>query len=553
MNLNAKYDVFVSYSRKDYVDEQGNPIDGNPISAILSFLDDNDITYWFDKDGIYSGSEFVEIITDAITGSKMMIFVSSEHSNASPWTTGEIFEAIEQEKLIVPFKIDNSSYNKKYRMMVRPLDYIEYFSNPAVAFDSLLKAIKTCKDEYDKAIAEEEKRKAEEDAKQRRAKIIEEIKTESLDFHRKASTLAQDAHKLVEKQKSVGIMEKKCPVCNELQSIEHRYCKKCGWTFSPIFDAHPEGDKDHLFVMRSVWNAVHETDAIRINLENKIQELESLRKENNALGDMVQSLKQQLEAAKSEALHISEQLKEAEDKARRRVEEEKMYDVVTVGNVKFKMIHVEGGGFTMGEGSEAHQVKLSSYYIGETPVTQALWKEVMGTNPSNFKGDQRPVESVSWYDCQEFIKKLNVKTGKRFRLLTEAEWEFAARGGKKSKGYEYSGSNHINEVAWYEKNAYNKGTSSSDYGTHVVKQKKPNELDIYDMSGNVWEWCQDWHGYYDKDCQTNPTGPDKGSFRVNRGGSWYYDTKFCRSSYRSSDHPNSSSFNLGFRLALSDS
>lgn len=636
MNLNAKYDVFVSYSRKDYVDESKNPIAGSAVAALLDFLDKNEITYWFDKDGIYSGSEFVEVITDAITDSKMMIFVSSEYSNASPWTTGEIFEALEQEKPIVPFKIDNSPYNKKFRMMVRPLDFIEYFTNADVAFDSLLKAINICKDEYAKAIAEEEKRKAEENAKQRRVEILEEIKTESLDFQHHASTLAQDAQRLVDKQKLVGNKEKKCPVCSTLQPIETAFCKKCGWTFNPIFDAYPKGDKDHLFVMRSLWNAVHDTDAIRINLENKTQELESLRKEKDTLTATVQSLQQQSEAAMADAQQLSEQSKTVEGKlrnrideisqqltatntalvdkerkiarlekslsdaeatlsnvqkelksykdaearrkaeeeakrkaesahhkaeveakanaeekrkaaeaaARKKAEEEKKRGIIKVGNVEFKMIHVEGGTFTMGEESDAHQVTLSSYYIGETPVMQALWKEVTGKTPSRFNGDQRPVESVSWDDCQDFIKKLNAKTGMKFRLLTEAEWEFAARGGNKSKHTQYAGSNKLDEVAWYDGN--------SDYETHPVQTKNPNELGIYDMSGNVWEWCQDWYGDYKKGSQTNPTGPSCGFNRVFRGGSWNIDVRYCRLSYRYCSSPDYASGSLGFRLALSE-
>lgn len=218
--------------------------------------------------------------------------------------------------------------------------------------------------------------------------------------------------------------------------------------------------------------------------------------------------------------------------------------IFNINGVTFKMIHVEGGTFTMGEGSNAHQVTLSSYYIGETPVTQALWKEVTGKTPSYFKGDQRPVEQVSWDDCQDFIKKLNAKIGKKFRLLTDAEWEYAARDGTKSKGYLYAGSNDINEVAWYMENS--NGT------THPVGQKKPNELGLYDMSGNVWEWCQDWHDGYIWN-QTNPTDPTSEFFCVHRGGSWSFDNaEDCRMSQGRCVSHWHWCFKIGFRLALSE-
>ena len=202
------------------------------------------------------------------------------------------------------------------------------------------------------------------------------------------------------------------------------------------------------------------------------------------------------------------------------------YKTFKAGNVEFKMIHVEGGTFTMGKGRVAHKVTLSPYYIGETPVTQALWKEVTGNNPSYFKynsfkePDQCPVESVSWNDSLEFIKNLNLKTGKQFRLITEAEWEFAARGGTKSKGYEYSGSDNINEVAWY--------IGCGLHTTFPVKNKRPNELGIYDMSGNVGEWCYDWYDDYSICAQTNPTGPNSGTYHVIRGGSYFHESKYCR-------------------------
>lgn len=224
-------------------------------------------------------------------------------------------------------------------------------------------------------------------------------------------------------------------------------------------------------------------------------------------------------------------------------------------NLTSNMVYVSGGTFTMGatseQGSDAdsdekptHSVTVSSFYICKYEVTQALWKAVMGSNPSSFKGDNLPVETVSWDDCQTFIRKLNAMTGKNFRLPTEAEWEFAARGGNNSRGYKYAGSNNIETVAWYDDNSGSK--------THVVGTKSPNELGIYDMSGNVLEWCQDWKGSYSSASQTNPTGASSGSGRVLRGGSWSSHARDCRSSYRYYGTPGyRSDSGGGLRLVLS--
>jgi formylglycine-generating enzyme required for sulfatase activity len=242
----------------------------------------------------------------------------------------------------------------------------------------------------------------------------------------------------------------------------------------------------------------------------------------------------------------------------------------TVGGVTFKMIAVEGGTFTMGgtseQGSDAydsekptHSVTLSSYSIGETEVTQALWQAVMGQKPTSDGsqwsstyglGGNYPAYYVSWNDCQDFIRRLNALTGENFRLPTEAEWEFAARGGNKSWGYKYAGSNNIDNVAWYYNNSYAKGENSSDYGSHNVATKSPNELGLYDMSGNVWEWCQDWYGSYSSGSQTNPTGPSSGSSRVRRGGSWGSSARGCRVSIRGYGSPGGMFNILGLRLAL---
>ena len=222
----------------------------------------------------------------------------------------------------------------------------------------------------------------------------------------------------------------------------------------------------------------------------------------------------------------------------------------TVKGVPIEMNLVEGGTFLMGgqdnevqeDENPAHNVTLNTFYIGKYPVTQAQWRAVMNTNPSHFKGDNLPVEQVSWEDAVEFCHRLSKLTGKTYRLPTEAEWEYAARGGQQSKGYKYAGSNNIDTVAWYDKN--------SGSTTHPVGQKNPNELGLYDMSGNVWEWCNDWYAadYYKNSPANNPTGPTSGTSRVLRGGSWRSYAQRCRSAYRDNFTPSIRDRNRGFRL-----
>lgn len=213
------------------------------------------------------------------------------------------------------------------------------------------------------------------------------------------------------------------------------------------------------------------------------------------------------------------------------------------------MIFVEGGTFQMGSSSgesiemPIHAVTLSAFYIGKYEVTQAQWKAVMGSTRSYFKDcDNCPVESVSWDNVQDFIRKLNVQTGKNYRLPTEAEWEYASKGGKNSKGYTYSGSNDINDVAWYDGN--------SDRRIHEVGKKIANELGIYDMSGNVWEWCYDLYGSYNSTDQKNPYGSPTGWWRVHRGGTWSIGAIDCRSASRDYINADFGDEYRGFRLVL---
>ena len=228
--------------------------------------------------------------------------------------------------------------------------------------------------------------------------------------------------------------------------------------------------------------------------------------------------------------------------------------IIKVDGVSYKMVFVEGGTFTMGcaaaqdadcteQEQPTHKVTLDGYYIGETEVVQALWRVVMKSNPSTFLGDNNPVENVSLFEILTFVKKLNTLTGLDFYLPSEAQWEFAARGGNLSKGYKFSGGNSLNEVAWYSMNANKQ--------PHPVKTRKANELGLYDMSGNVWEWCSDHYVEYGDFDQKNPVGEGDGTEYVRRGGCWSVGEVHCRSTFRYGVQLDYKSYYLGFRLALS--
>ena len=220
---------------------------------------------------------------------------------------------------------------------------------------------------------------------------------------------------------------------------------------------------------------------------------------------------------------------------------------------KLEMIFIQGGRFLMGsEDADAfkreapeHWVNVPDFWCSKYPVTQAQWKVIVGTDPSYFTGTDRPVESISWHDTQQFIQKLNAQTGKSYRLLTEAEWEYAARGGKNSSGYKYAGSNDLEEVGWYRENSHKE--------TKAVGLKRPNELGLYDMSGNVYEWVADqWHSDYKEAPDDGSAWIDKeeGAFRVIRGGYWDDDARYCRVSDRINRQPVYRYYDVGFRLAV---
>lgn len=569
--MEYKYDVFISYSRKDFV-VNGEVIPGNPVSAIQQVLTENHISFWFDKDGIYSGDEFIEVITEAIVSSKMLIFVSSKNSNASEWTTGEILLAKKRKKAILPVKIDDSDYNPKFELVLLAHDFVDYYESEQESLAKILKAVK--KNNQDIA----------------RKQVMEAIHALANDCLVLLGQQEALVKTLVEKNLSVGNTEKVCPVCGKQIPLGDAFCGRCGWHFPLLYalggSQIAAGDKHHLTLARANWQKVsgdaaaalerrkleeenhqlkaaldrisEECKALTTILSQKESELRgstSYEAELNAklkdldririkLSDEISDLQQKLSIYEKEQSSLREKLNRAQDalRAARAEAESKQKEVLALQRklsastissggkdaqmtfilkgASFKMIRVEGKG--------------TPYYIGETQVTQALWKAVMGDDPSYFKGENRPVEQISWEDCQKFIKRLNTLTGEKFRLPKGEEWKFAAQGGRWSHGYQYSGSNTIDEVAWYYENAREVGNNSPNYGTHPVKTKKPNELGIYDMSGNVWEWCDD----------------SSGSYRVIRGGSWITAATNCSVADCCNYWPSFRYNYLGFRLAL---
>lgn len=598
--MKKEYDIFISYRR-----EGGKEYARNLTSELVSrgfhpFLDFDEL-----KDG-----KFDKRITDAIESAPVFMFILSPGSldrcvNEDDWVRKEILHAIEHKRHIVPVDIDKQfdafpsaddfPQAIKDALGQHQFSQIQTETLYKVSIDEMVKnRIQPAIDEYMR-----EKQKAagmtgaeihietDMDCHVQRfhrdmivAKVDEEnvihlpkgkhklqfISVENPDVKDACEYKVEDVTESdfievflrekagivsVEAEELEALKQEKETLTAKVQDLQHQL--EAAKTEAQQLSAQSKATEGSL---RDKMNEITlQLTVANRSLSEKEEEIASLQQQLSSAAASLNSVQKELQIykdAEAKQKAAVEAKRKAEEEAKRKAEEEKKRGIFKVGNVEFKMIHVEGGAFMMGEGSAAHQVTLSSYYIGETPVTQALWKEVTGKTPSHFKGDQKPVESVSWNDCQDFNKKLNQKTGKKFRLLTEAEWEYAARGGNKSKGYEYAGSNDINEVAWYDKNAYDKGSSSPDYGTHPVKQKKPNELGIYDMSGNVWEWCQDWYGEYKKGSQTNPTGPSSGSDRVRRGGGWDFDARHCRLSYRFGSSPDDARYGLGLRLALSE-
>lgn len=504
--MNNQYDVFICYSRKDYISSEVE-ISGNVIYRIQNLFDQNNIKYWIDKEGVYSGESFLPLIAEAIDSSTVFLFISSQNSNSSKWIAGEIFEAFELGKLIIPFRIDNSPYSKDFRLLIRPLDFINYLSGEEQAMQALLKAIqKEVRFVHANGLSlkmqsrQTSSTTIKEGHSQIKANLYKDKVTALM------ISLAELRKEILEWEESIGLRYKICPICGKKEPHEILFCSMCGWQY-PWFllsDAYEEPNLEQQKVACKYWDFLQPSLMKRaaVNNPNKVPQV----KKEDVLKKIISN-----------------------------------------------MVYVEGGTFVMGATSEqenaaleyerpAHQVKLYGYHINKYPVTQLEWWTVMGNNPSKFKGWNHPVESVSWNDCVAFIKKLNQITNKSFRLPTEAEWEFAARGGLKSKKYRYSGSHDVDKVSWHRGNSGGR--------TAMVGEKLPNELELYDMTGNVSEWCMDIYGkYFARPC-TNPMGAAKGRMRVFRGGCWNDLGDSCRTTSRFAAFPNQKGSGLGLRIAM---
>lgn len=435
-----KYDVFVSYSRKDtkIVDEFVNRLEAEGIRV------------WIDRDGIESGDAFKRVIVNAIKESALFIFFSSVSSNASPWTTKEVSIAVHYDKSIIPIKIDRTIYNEDIEFDLVNLDYIDY-TEESLRQPMMDKLVRTIKSKLPR----------------REENVVTDTEVKPQTEARECTLVAP---------KSVSLVQ------NTPAKKEGKKSKKVLWIVLGL-----------LVVLALAALAFKLLDS-----REKQSEISSV-----ALEDLTFNVK----------------------------------------GVAFVMKPVVGEAFVMGgtDDNPARQDSVGSFYMGETEVTQALWVAVMGDelprkgawNDGLGLGDNYPVYQISWDEIQTFLNKLNALTNKYFRLPTDAEWEFAARGGAKANGYVYSGSNHIDDVAWYNKNSGNT--------THEVKQLKPNELGLYDMSGNVWEWCS---GLYNDDA-TNA------SMHVLRGGGWNRNVDRCLVTFRGKSTPDFKGDSHGFRLALS--
>ena len=552
-----KYDVFISYRREGGT-HQADALESKLLlkrKGCRVFLDRSEIR----------GEDWKKKIDESIRESCNFVVIISKgcfphKGEGTDYFLLEIDQALRMGKNVIPVYYDGMEYDdiKDYLAGIEGFhnrNHITFNNNNTDgSVDQIIKFLKTEKEVLNKR--------------------YKSLCTEK--------TAVREELLLLEGEK----LELECPVCANSYTVDLTYCHVCGYKFFDELEKSAAEKSEKLQELgrlkkhKEIWRNSQSDEIVteqKRKLEKAENKLQSAKIEQEVLRRQLQDsetkrkeLEKNREELKKQFEDLEMQLNALKNNTLASAIDDEILEFSLNDKVSFKMIRVEGGSFQMGaqktdpsglnydeeawdDENPVHKVTLSSFYMGEVVVTQALWKAVMGTTVKQQRdktypewqlrgeGDNYPMY-VSWNECQEFIKKLNSMSGKNFRLPTEAEWEYAARGGKKSHGYKYSGGNTIGDVAWYADN--------SGYATHPVKGKKPNELGLYDMSGNVWEWCQDWYNAYSSSEQTNPTGSSSGSFRVLRGGGWRSDARRCRVSARGSNIPDSRHLNIGFRLVL---
>ena len=514
--MKKKYDVFISYSRKDSFD----------VDKICQTLRMHQITYFKDTKEIYGGAEFFDELAAAIKSSDVFLYIGSINSYESKFTPKEVGFAINEKKAIniIPYIIDENPLpdNLKFAFADINIRYKKQHDIDVIICD-IKEKIPRLKKLYINSACNE----------------VDNIKycphyLEGLANYQFAEMCFYGDY--------------------EGPSIERQISMAANARFAEIRG----------FSNRAKWlynNIISQDDDFKYRLQRFLsnnpisQEIQSeLIIDEDRRQDIIKKIKggipihsiSFIDEIDEDCILKSDNISPKNQKL--------SIKSVSFDNYDIHLVRVEGGNYKMGasfrEGGDAedeqiiHQVTLSDFYISIVPVTQLLWRLVMGNNPSNLKSDKHPVESVSWNDCLNFIQKLNQRTNLKFRLPTEAEWEYAAKGGLlgRHNSYKYSGSNNPYNVSWNKEN-------SNNY-IHDVATKCSNELGLYDMNGNVWEWCDDWYGPYEKDSQINPKGPDIGEKKIIRGGSFMSVAKDTRNTIRESEYPYEKSVDIGFRLVL---
>lgn len=520
-----KYDVFISYRQKSGIHQ------ADALESKLK-LKLNGCRVFLDRTGIKSGNWKKELDENIRESCNFVVIISKDcfpyTKKGKDYFLDEIDQALRLGKNVIPVYYDGMSYDdiKEYLSGIEDFHNQQHIifnnNNTDGSVDQIIKFLKTEKEILNKRYKSLSKERT---TVRQELMLLEEDKTDS-----------------------------KCPVCATNYTAEMIYCHNCGYKFFDDLEKAVANSNEKL----------QERGRLKIHKE-LWRNCQSDNKQNNTeLNQELSALKTRLQVSESKRKELEKQLEGIKERGNAPAMGKETLEFWLNDKVSFKMILVNGGRFMMGashgnlhafsEEMPQHKVTLNGYYISETVVTQALWKAVIGSEPfigwenRYGKGDDYPAYRVSYFDIVDvFIPKLNQLTGREFRLPTEAEWEYAARGGKKGKDYKYSGDNSIDSVAWYY------GNSGSM--THIVKTKSPNELGLYDMSGNLWEWCSDaWYNYKSGE-EVNPVhgpvhGDDLGSLHVLRGGSWDAEAGFCRVSYRSCVSSGSATIAIGFRLVL---